>query len=478
MCRTLSPIAIVALATVILGAAQGVTPTPGRSGRGQIAASGAASLDPVKGTANDFFGLTKLYTFQLTIAPTDFQRMHPANGVGGRGMARVTGLAGGGDDSGYVEVPATLQFEGKDWGTVSVRFKGSSSYKYAPSELKRSLKVDFNASDKSRTFFGMRELNLNNNAFDSSQMREALAYDVFRHAGVAAPRTAFARVLLTVPGTHDRRYVGLFTVVEQVGQTFFRDRWGHEVGVLLKPEGLHGMPYLGNDWTKYEGPYSSRVTAKPDAAARFIAFVKLLNEVPVEEFAKRIGEYLDVDQFLHFLAAEVVLVNTDSPLAMNHNYWATIHPTTQKVVWVPWDVNMAFAGFVPSGADLSLHKPSEAGVFPLVDRIFSIDGMVKRYDQIVREMVTTNFTVSRLAKEIQSIEATIREAVAADETTTAAIFARNVAEQPPPAPPGGGSGPPLRQFVVDRVESVISQLEGKREGTPGVSGRRGVAGAR
>src|SRR2546429_6593522 len=171
-----------------------------------MAASGAAgpvALDPAAASAADFFGLANIYTFHLTIAAADFHKMLPVDGV-------------------YAEVPAMLQFQERDWGVISVRYKGNSSYRYAPGELKRSLKLDVGSST-GRTFFGMSELNLNNNAFDPSQMREALAYEVFRRAGVPAPRTAFARVFITVPGEYAQQYVGLYTVVEQVGQKFFED---------------------------------------------------------------------------------------------------------------------------------------------------------------------------------------------------------------------------------------------------------------
>src|SRR5438034_10492680 len=56
----------------------------------------------------------------------------------------------------YTRVPASLEFDGKNWGTVTVRHKGFSSRIYAPSALKRPLKLAFDTPDKSRTFFGMR----------------------------------------------------------------------------------------------------------------------------------------------------------------------------------------------------------------------------------------------------------------------------------------------------------------------------------
>jgi len=443
-----------------------------------VARTGAAqTVDPGRGAPDDFFGVSKVHTFELTISAEDFARMPPPNGRGGRGLGggRVPGPPD--DESGYPKVPAALRFDGKDWGRLTIRYKGNSSYRGAPGVLKRSLKLDFDEPDKRHVFFGMPKLNLNNNAFDPSQMREALAYDVFRRAGVPAPRTAFAKVYITVPGQYERQYAGLFTAIEQIDQTFFGSRWGQRVGMLVKPEGLRGMPDLGEDWKRYESAYASKVTATPADAARFIAFVQFVGHATDDEFAKQIGDYVDVEEFLRFLAAEVVIVNTDSPLGMNHNYWITVQPKTHKVVWLPWDMNMAFGGFRSGDIDLSLRSPSAPGMLPLADRLLASPQWQRRYNEILREMMTSNVTRSRMSAEITGMAAVIREAVAADQTTTLATFERSVVEQPSTDSdansnsggffgPGRG-GPPLRQFVDERIESVIEQLDGKRVGTPG-----------
>jgi spore coat protein CotH len=183
-------------------------------------------------------------------------------------------------------------------------------------------------------------------------------------------------------------------------------------------------------------------------ASRFIAFVKLLNQASDEEFARRVGDYLDIDAFLRFLACQVLLVNTDSPLTMKHNFWITVHPATHKVIWLPWDLNMAFAGFQPSDADLSLHDPTVPGVFPLAERILASKDMVARYDRIVRDILATNFTVARLDRLIASTESAIAGAAALEQ---AAIVSK---------------APPLRPFVALRLQSVTEQLEGRRRGTP------------
>jgi spore coat protein H len=378
--------------------------------------------------AEEFFG-ARAHRFQLTFAAGDFEKMTPV---------------APGD---YPEVPAALQFQDRHWGAVSVRYKGNSSYRYAPTELKRSLKLRFDVPN-GRPLFGLSELNLNNNAFDPTQLREWLAYDVFRRAGQPAPRTAFARLHVTVPGKYTRQYAGVFTLVEQVDEAFFERRWGQRVGLLLKPEGLTGMPYLGEDWASYEQSYDSRLDPAPADAAQFIAMVKLLNHASDEEFARRIGDYLDVDAFLRFLACEVVLVNTDSPLVTKRNYWITVHPATHKVVFVPWDMNMAFAGFKPSDADLSVREPTVAGAFPLAERMLANRRMASDYERIVREIVTSHFTVDRLSRQIAALESVIGDT----EVREAAVVA--------------SMAPPLRQFVADRVSSVTAQLAGKRRGTP------------
>jgi spore coat protein H len=464
----------------------------------------AAALDPATGTSAEFFGLDKVYTFHLTLNAAEYKKMEPP---GGGGMARP-GISG---DDRYPTASASLEFEGKKWGTLNLRYKGNSSYRSAGA-LKRPIKLEFEADgeskDKARTFFGMGKLNLNNNAMDASQIREALGYDIFRREGVPAARTAFARLYITVPGTYDNQYAGLYTVVEQIDQTFFKDRFGKKTGPVVKPEGLFGMPYLGDDWNSYLIRYGAKSADKidPEDAKRFIAFVRFVNQASDDDFAAHIGDFVDVDEFLHFLAVEVMTVNLDSPLGMNHNYYVTLNPKTKKVTWVPWDLNLAFGGFgggrgggANSAQDLSVNKPSSKGQFPLADRILATTLYLKQYDAIVRALATQNFTVQRLSDEMNLMASAIRTSVKEDTAVAFTQFERNMSADPSavaaneyPADSGFGGGfgfgrggfggrgmggPPLRQFVALRVESVLEQLDGKREGFTS-TGRGGRGGGR
>ena len=459
----------------------------------------AAAPDPATATSDQFFGIDKVYTIHLTLTADEYSKLEPA----GPSMARP-GVTG---DDRYPTSTAILEFEGKKWGAINLRYKGNSSYRSAGA-LKRPIKLEFQSDaetkDKSRTFFGMTKINLNNNAMDASQMREALGYDIFRQEGVPSARTAWAKVYLTVGNTYKNQYAGLYTIVEQIDQTFFKDRFGKKTSPVVKPEGLSGMPYLGEDWNSWLVPYGAKSSDKidPEQAKRFIAFVRFVKEASDEDFAKRIADFVDVDEFLHFLAVEVATVNLDSPLGFNHNYYVTLNPKTEKVVWIPWDLNLAFGGFGGGRGggggnpqqDLSVNKPTAKGQFPLADRLLAVPEYMKRYDAIFRNLATRNFTVERLGGRMDLMANAIRPAVKVDGAVPQSQFERNMATDPstitttdPPPDPnatpfgfgrGGGrgmGGPPLRQFVALRVESILDQLDGKREGftSQGRGGGRG-----
>jgi hypothetical protein len=90
---------------------------------------------------------------------------------------------------------------------------------------KRSWKVDLDPGDVA----GMSTLNLKSMYNDPSQMREALAWRLFRLAGVRAARHTYARWSI------NDRYLGLFSLIEQVDKAFLAERFeGKPRGNLFK----------------------------------------------------------------------------------------------------------------------------------------------------------------------------------------------------------------------------------------------------
>ena len=468
---------------------------------------------PATGAPDNFFGTTNLYTFHLTIAPDQWAIMeesdeikenaaHPVGNNDGPGRfqpAQPPERDGMGPGPGPGENPpkmgaefkkgtATLEFQGQPFGAIRVRFKGHSSFRFARNSLKRSLKLDFNDLEKGRTFFGVTKLNLNNNAMDPSQIREALAYYVFRNGGVPAGRTAFAKVFITVPGKHNKAYAGLYTIVEQVDERFLKARFGAKEGMLLKPENLPGLSRFVNDWAAYANQVQAKTAVATNDAIRFMEFMQCLNFADDAHFQAAVGDYVDVDELLRFLAVEGLLSNMDSPLMTGHNYYLYLHPKTRKLVWLPWDLNEAFGGFAPAGSaseqmDLSLDQPF-THVNRLAERLLHTPGMKERYHGIVRGLLAANFNAACLFPVIDGMAATIRSSLANDRMVSLPQFEAALSELSQPETlagdniarsdfrhggPGDGGKPrwprpALKVFIKQRAISAQLQLDGKTNG--------------
>ena len=490
-----------------------------------FSASAADLPDPARARPEDFWGLTNLYSFHLTIALEEWAKMEPASQASGAmpGFGGPVGLGGAAGEGGpgrmqpgpmmgleFEKGKGRLEFQGRDLGFVSVRFKGNSSFNAARNSIKRSLKLDFNDEDPERTFFGMTKLNLNNGAMDPSVMRESLAYEVLRRAGIPASRTAFARVYLTVPGKYTRQYAGLYTVVEQVDGKFLKAHFGEKSGLLLKPERVQGLPYLGDNWAAYERQFEEKSNVKTKETKRFIAFTKLINQSTDADFAAKVKDFMDLEAFLRFLAAQALLANLDSPLLTGHNYYLYLDPGTDRFACIPWDMNEAFGGFRGGGSEadivnLSIRKPFTRAN-RLAERILALEGIAQQYEAIVRGLLKTNFTAARLTEEMEVIAGVIRSAVEEDRRLSLPLFERNLAENPTATvagfdggrrvmggedrPQRGGQGflglgaglgpmekPPLRQFVAARIKAITDQLDNQREGyVPVMMNRRGGPG--
>lgn len=100
---------------------------------------------------------------------------------------------------------------------VGVRLKGWAG-SFRGLDGKAAFKIKFNHSVSGQRFFGLKKLTLNNMVQDPSMLHETLAYDVFRAAGIAAPRTGYAYVRV------DGDDYGVYLNVETPDDVFLR-RW-------------------------------------------------------------------------------------------------------------------------------------------------------------------------------------------------------------------------------------------------------------
>src|SRR5258708_217551 len=234
----------------------------------------------------------------------------------------------------------------------------------------------------------------------------------------------------------------------------------------MKPFQVRSVDQFGDDWNQYKGRYRPQSEPTTEQAKRVMAFAKLVNTASDDAFKKEIDSYLDVDQFLRFLAANALTVNLESAFALGPNYLLYLNPTTNKFVFLPGDLEFALANFLLMGTadqlmDLSLTHPY-AGENKLVDRLLAIKDVREKYQKLLKELSEKTFTKEQLLKEIAEVEKVTKEPLAKEKK---AAEARR--ESPPGfGPPGGGApqAPDLKTFAEKRTASVAAQLAGKSKG--------------
>src|SRR6185436_5919488 len=99
---------------------------------------------------------------------------------------------------------------------------------------------------------GVETLNFNAGVQDRSLLREAMAFAIFRAAGVPASHTAYAELTFNVPGLYDNAPGGVYVLIENVNKQFLKRELPPGTGLLMKPEGMRGgIQSRGSDWASY-----------------------------------------------------------------------------------------------------------------------------------------------------------------------------------------------------------------------------------
>lgn len=387
-------------------------------------------------------------------------------------------------------VRADLELGGHRFRNVAIRYKGNGTFLEARDSLKRSFKIQLNHFVPNQRLIDVETLNLQNQITDASYMNEVLAYRLYRDAGVPAPRTAYARVYLTVPGRFDRQYLGLYSMTEAVDRHFLLRHFASRRGALFKPVTSSLFTDLGADWAAYQQIYDPKTPLFAEQKKRLMDLARLVTHADDRTFATRIGHYIDLPQFARFLAVMVYLSDLDGILGPGQNVYLHLHPKTLQFQFIPWDQDRAWGQFDRASQEqrdeLSIHHPWQ-GRNRFLERMFTVPAFTNLYLARLREFSQSLFCPERLARQVDEVARVIRPAVQEESTDKLAAFDRVVAGE---LLPRRGFGPftpppvkPIKPFVEVRTASIRNQLAGTAPGrhpgegfTMGPPGRRGGSG--
>lgn len=452
---------------------------------------GRLSTEEITGLAQRWFGAWDTnHTGKLDEAQirAGLDRL-PGTGLGGMSMMLIgpegkrNGLSAAmGIDFEFVH--ADLEFGSARLTNVAVRYKGNGTFMESRQSLKRSLKVETDKFVPGQSLGGVKVLTLQNNVTDASLMNEVLAYRLYRDAGVPAPRTAYARVYVTVPGKHDKKYLGLYSMSEAVDKSFAEHHFKTKGGALFKPVTSSLFSDLGADWAAYQQMYDPKGNITEEQKKAVMELARFVTQSTDAEFAAHIGEFVDLGQFARFMAVMVYLSDLDGILGPGQNLFLHWHPKDRQFRFIPWDQDHSWGQFNRASQEqrdrLSIHRPWQ-GENAFLERMYKVSAFKTNYLARLEEFGRTLFQPERIGRQVDEVAAAIRASVREEAEDKLARFDKVVAGESLAAsgPFGGGSIKPIKPFTQVRTESVLAQVAGKSEGlAPGGGFQFGPGGSR
>ncbi len=359
------------------------------------------------------FPWERVLQVDVTVDPDDWDAL--------RTQGRNLGDILGGDclaqefDKPWSWFDADVTVDGDRFPTARVRKKG---FLGSLSETRPSLKVRFDQGGD-QLWRGLDRLTLNNSRQDASRLNTCLAYEVFRSAGVPAPRCSYAQVWV------NGESLGLYANVESVREPFLTAQFGD-------PTGEHWEGTVSDFRTEYIGTFEDKNDAAKDSdGASLDAIRAILEDAPDETLLDDLDAWIDVDAYLTFWATEILVGHWDGYASNTNNYFLYRDPADDRFDFMPW------------GTDAVLHGSASAvaanGI--LARRLYLHDDGRQAYLDRMQELLDTVWDEDGLLAEVDRLEDLVG-AIASEDNDG---FADSV------------DG--IREFLTVRRSDVQSQLD-------------------
>jgi hypothetical protein len=306
-------------------------------------------------------------------------------------------------------VPCKIVYDGRELPLSTAHRKGLTS----GSSTKPSLVVKFDEVNKKQNLGGLDKLVLNNAKQDPSFLNEHLAYEVYRLAGLPAPRTAHG--VVTING----KTYGLYVVQEATDKQFLA-RW-------FTPAYRHGNLYEGGlrDFVADQtlGRWPNELDLKNEVEEQrtrddIIALANVVKTAPDAEYEARLGQRLDFKAFLTAFAIDMILGNWDDYFYASNNYYLYNNPRDGRFVLIPHGADWLFSprDSFPTSRPLATLDPFvplaslRAGVGPgrMAARVRAIPALEAKLRAEVARVIRQVWDVPKLRARLGRAEATIR----------------------------------------------------------------------
>jgi hypothetical protein len=307
------------------GAGSGGAGTGGTSGAagasGSVANAGAAGTPP--DLSEELYDPEKLPRFDIELPQASLDALSQVSGQD--------------DPSQDVYVTADLTYGGEMVTNVGLRIKGEGSFQ--PIDSKPAFKLKFDEFVPDQSFRGLKRLTLNNLFEDPSFLAERLAYDVYRAAGIPAPRCNSALVYV------NGEFYGVYANVESEDKTFLR-RWFADEDGNLYEEGQEDFV------AGAELAFDLETNETENDRTDLVNLIAAVQSASPATFLADIGVSIDTAQFLKFTAVEAAVNQWDMyayTVFWPNNFRMYHDPTSDKFHFIPWGHDMSMKPYRDSG---------------------------------------------------------------------------------------------------------------------------------
>ena len=236
---------------------------------------------------------------------------------------------------------------------------GGGMEQSASGEIKIPFLIKFDEYVDGQTYQGYSHLSIRNYgvSYDEAMLAEPVTNDAVRLAGLPATQTAFTGFCMN---EEDER---LYVISEIVDEEYLAKYFAYADGVLYKAEVGSTLTYQGENPSSYARSFSQETRVNEADLAPLIAFMRFLDQADDATFESELPRYLDVEAFATYLAVNNLLVNTDSMIGMNNNYYLYYDDVAERFTLLMWDGNESMGGLAGgSSANYDLYFTSSGGM--------------------------------------------------------------------------------------------------------------------
>ncbi|MCB2154343.1 CotH kinase family protein [bacterium] len=350
---------------------------------------------------------------------------------------------------------------------VAMRPRGNTSRDKA----RKSWKLDFKEFVPDRDFHGLEEVNLNGDANDPSFVRAPLSWWLCRQMGLPGSRTHY--VALYVNGTFWSIQDHVEHFDEEFTDNWFNNKDGNFYKCLYQADKADLSYRPAEDYdTLGGGSVYSEKNNDPDSDYSDLAdFIRFFNLQPNSTVYTDLVYYVNVDNFMRYLAFDVGTGMWDDYWYGSNNYYLNHNLGTDRFEWIPYDYDNTFGiDFMSPNVNWSTRDFNNFGAggygtqpAPLVDTVFEHSEWRRQYRRYLYEIADILDDPATLAKadEFAALIAPYYDGTIEDGGTVGRIpYSDDALTQPATYVGGSGATMGVKPFMVARAASLRSQLDG------------------